>query len=85
VFPLDRFGGVVKCRLDVTLPQTRLILEDLFMGPAVRQKLYDELHGNSRPLYDRLADQDFRVYNDAIMPSRRFSPFPNVFVAPLDS
>jgi hypothetical protein len=45
----------------------RIVFENLLVGPAIRQKFHQELHGNTCPLDDRLAYQHLRVHGDAIL------------------
>jgi hypothetical protein len=69
VLPFDGLGGVVEGRLDVIFRQMRIVLENLFMSPPVRQQLDEELDGDARPSNDGFSNQHLWVHDDSIFPS----------------
>ena len=60
---------IVEARSDVFLGEPGIVPPDIFFRPALRQEAHNELHRQPRPPDDRLTEQDFRVYDDAVFRS----------------
>ncbi len=48
-----------------------VFFEYLVSRPTTSKKVHYKLDGDASPLNDRLADQDFRIHDDAIVPIHR--------------
>jgi hypothetical protein len=66
---MKEFAGVSRTSSDVFLFQRRIAVQDLFMGPADRQKIYDHLDRDPRTFDDRFANQDSGVDSNAVTPA----------------
>ena len=54
--------------LDVGFLELRIVLDDLFIRPSVRQQIQDKVHADAGPLDDRLTHQHPGVYLDPSLP-----------------
>src|SRR5207248_1837970 len=65
---LEHILRVRKARPDVLVGDAPVVVPELVIGPAVREKIDDELDGEPRALEDGFADEHGRVDDDAISP-----------------
>jgi hypothetical protein len=66
---MREFADVAQTSSDVFLFQRRIAVQELFMGPVDRQKIYDHLDRGPRTFDDRFANHDSGVDSNAVTPA----------------
>src|SRR6266536_3363664 len=67
-FGLHDRARVLQRGLEIFVGQSGIVLENLFFGPALSQKVDNQLHRQAGAADDRLAHENLRVYDDAFLP-----------------
>jgi hypothetical protein len=65
---VQEFGGIGQAGLDVFLPDVRIVVQDLLLGPPGGQKIDNELDGEPCPLDDWFANKNLGGDRNAFVP-----------------
>ncbi len=71
---LKRFSRVAQAGLYVLSGQTRVVVQNVLLRPALGEKPDNELHSEASSLYHRLPDKNCGVNDDSLLPGHGPNP-----------